>query len=400
MLKKSDKKFIIEILLIILAGIVLVVKIDAINGFISSFIKLLSPLFVGIILSLFLNRPIEFFKRQFRRISYFNNDKAKIPAIIVTYLIFLGVLVGLFLIMIPQLIDSFGEFISNFDTYSRTFSNLIKRISDWVTQYNIDPQMISDIGSRGLNLFGSVLERLPGILSGIVSGLFSIVASFLLGLIISVYIMFDKKRVKRQFMRLISALLPTKTHAQFGHVISVVQRNFSTYLYTQITEGLILGFLFFIFTTIFGFQYTLIISVMNGLSVLIPIVGAWLGAIGGSIIVIFAQPDRMATYVILVVVLQIIESNIIYPHRMNDSVGLPQIWVLVSVALGGGLFGVLGAVFAVPVVSCIYKLVSEAINRKEQQRRLDANEKLQEKSRRKQQENSQKEHQTKTDADS
>lgn len=381
MLKKSDKKFIIEILLLILAGIIIVVKIDFISNFVTSFLRLLSPLFVGIILALFLNRPVEFFKRQFRRISYFNNEKAKIPAVFLTYILFLGILIGLFLIMIPQLIDSFGEFISNFDVYSRTFNNLINQISNWFQQYNINPETISGIGSRGLELIGSILEKLPAFLSSFVSGIVYIFAAFFLGLIISIYILFDKKRIKRQFMRLASAIIPVRKHAQFGHVTNVIQRTFSTYLYTQITEGLILGLLFFIATTILGFQYSLIISVMNGLSVLIPVLGAWIGALGGGIIVIFAQPDKIITYFIIVIILQVFENNFIYPRRVNDSVGLPQIWVLVSVALGGGLFGIMGAFLAVPVVSIIYQLTAETVNRTEQQRRLLENEKLQEKGR-------------------
>lgn len=375
MLKKSDKIFIIRVLILIILGIIIVVKIDELSSFISSFLTLLAPLFVGILLALFLNRPVDFFQKQFRKIHYFNNQRAKIPAVLISYLLTIGILISLFLIMIPQLIDSFGEFILNFDSYSKTFDTTVNNVSKWMEQYNIDPKLISDLSERGLEFISMVLKALPGFLSKFLSGLVSTVAAFFLGMIISIYIMFDKKRIKRQFLRTIAAFTPVKSHMQFLHVANVIQQNFSTYIYTQITEGLILGVLFFIGTSIFGFPYPLIISVINGLSVLIPIVGAWIGAIGGGIIVLFAKPDMIVEYLIFVIIMQMIENNLIYPRRMNNSVGLPQIWVLVAITLGGGLFGIIGALLAVPVASIIFQLLSEKVSSKEQIRRLESNRK-------------------------
>ena len=119
-------------------------------------------------------------------------------------------------------------------------------------------------------------------------------------------------------------------------------------------------------------------SVFNGLSVLIPIVGAWLGGIGGGVIVLFTKPQSLIIYLVLVVVVQVLENNLIYPHRVKDAVGLPAMWVLVSVAMGGGLFGFLGALLAVPTGSIIYQLISEGVDRKTYKKRLLDNEKLQE----------------------
>lgn len=379
MLEKTDKKFIVQLLLIILAGIMLVVKIDLIGNFISNFLRLLTPLFVGIILALFLNRPIEYLKIQFRKIPFFNNQRAKIPAIIISFVLFLGVLVGLFLIIVPQLIDSFGEFMVNFDRYSQSFTNIVNQASEWVKQYNIDPNIISNLGDKGLQLIGSIIESLPGMLSSFLSGLVSTIVAFFLGLIISIYILTDKKRLKRQFRRITGAIAPVDKLPRFNHVFMVVQKTFSTYIYTQLTESLILGVLFFIATSIIGFPYPLIVSVLNGLSVLIPIVGAWLGGIAGGIIILFAKPDMIIGYGIFVVLMQLFENNFIYPKRVNHSVGLPQIWVLVAITVGAGLFGIVGAFLAVPIASVLYQILTEKIERKEQKRRLTANEILQEK---------------------
>ncbi len=373
MLKKSDKKFIIRLLLFIILGIIVVVKIDYFGTFLSNLLRFLAPLFIGIALALFVNRPIEFLKKQFRKISYFNNEKAKIPATIISYLIMIGIIISLFVIMIPQLIDSFSEFISKFDIYSRTFNNTANQITDWLTQYNIDAQIISNISDKSLEFVGSVIQTLPAILSKAVSSFLSATAAFLLGIIISIYIMFDKKRIKRQFIRTAAALIRPQNHSRFRHIANVVQSTFSTYIYTQITESIILGIMFFAGTTIFKFPYALIISVLNGLSVLIPILGAWLGAVFGGLIVLFTKTEMIVGYIILVFVLQTIESNIIYPRRVNDSVGLPQVWVLVAITLGGGLFGIVGALLAVPVASICYALLSESVAKKEMERRLERN---------------------------
>ena len=380
MLKKSDEKFIFKVIIFIFIAIIIAVKIDTIVAFISDFLKLLAPLFLGIVIALLLNRPTEYLKVQFRKIPKLNNEKAKIPSVIISYMLFLGVIVGLFLIIIPQLTDSFTEFVSNFEKYSETFNYTISRFSHWVEQYNIDPNIISKLGDDSLEFIENIVRALPNILSRFVSGTVSVVATFFMGLIISIYLLADKKRLKRQFFRVMSAITPESKHARFSHLITVVQLTFSNYLYIQLTEGLILGLLFFIATSLLGFPFALIISVLNGLSVLIPIVGAWLGAIGGGIVVVFSKPESLLLYVILVIVMQIIENNLIYPRRVNEAVGLPAMWVLVAVTVGGGLLGILGALLAVPVASVIYQVIAEVVERKEQKRRISASEKLQESS--------------------
>ena len=377
MLKKDDKKFILMVIGIVIAALAIVSKIDSISAFIGKFIGLLSPLLVGFLIALLLNRPIEFFKKQFRKIPYFNNQKAKVPAILLSYLLFIGVLVGLVLIMIPQLVDSFGEFISNFDRYSATFTKTVNSFSDWLQQYNIDPEFISNIAKKTQDSFGNLIAQLPGAISKLLSGFVSTVATFFLGLIISIYIVADKKNLKRQLSRFSNAMIPSRIQPHLQHVSFVSHKILSSYVYTQITESIILGIMCFVGLIIFGFPYPLIISVMNGLSVLIPIVGAWVGALFGAVIIIFVKPQMLLGYFIFILVVQQIENNLIYPRRVADSMELPQIWVLVAITVAGGLFGIMGALLAVPVASIIYQLLEDWIELKEQKIRLQINEKRQ-----------------------
>ncbi|HHT25237.1 MAG TPA: AI-2E family transporter [Clostridiaceae bacterium] len=377
MLKKDDKKFILMIVVIVIAASAVVSKIDFITAFVGKVISLLAPLLVGFLIALLLNRPIEFFKKQFRKIPYFNNQRAKVPAIILSYLIFIGILVGLVLIMIPQLADSFGEFISNFDRYSVTFTRTVNSFSDWLEQYNIDPGLISNIGDKAKDTIGILVAQLPGVISKLFSGIVSTVASFFLGLIISIYIVADKNNLKRQLNRFCNAVIPHRVQPHLQHVSYVTHEILSSYVYTQITESFILGVMCLVGLVVFGFPYPLIISVMNGLSVLIPIVGAWVGGIFGAIIIIFVKPQMLFGYFILIMVIQQIENNLIYPRRVADSMELPQIWVLVAITVAGGLFGIMGALLAVPVASIIYQLIEDWIELKEQKIRLHINEKRQ-----------------------
>ncbi|HHU53310.1 MAG TPA: AI-2E family transporter [Clostridiaceae bacterium] len=377
MLKKDDKKFILMVLGIIIVALIIVAKIDSVTAFISKFFGLLSPLLLGFLIALLLNRPIEIFKKQFRKFPYFNNQKAKVPAIILAYLLFTGILVGLVLIMIPQLVDSFGEFISNFDRYSATFSKTINTISDWLEQYNIDPELISNIGDKAQDAIGNLVAQLPAVISKLFSGVVSTVASFFLGLIISIYIVSDKKNLKRQLSRFSNAITPHKIQPHLQHVSYVTHKILSGYVYTQITESFILGVMCFIGLVIFGFPYPLIISVVNGLSVLIPVVGAWIGGIFGAIIIVFVKPQMLLGYFIFIMVVQQIENNLIYPRRVADSLELPQLWVLIAITVAGGLFGIMGALLAVPIASIIYQLIEDWIELKEQKTRLHINEKSQ-----------------------
>ncbi|NLJ71256.1 MAG: AI-2E family transporter [Clostridiaceae bacterium] len=377
MLKKDDKKFILMVIGIVIVALAIVSKIDPIAAFIGELIHLLIPLLVGFLIALLLNRPIEFFKKQFRKISYFNNQRAKVPAIILSYLIFIGILVGLVLIMIPQLVDSFGEFISNFDRYSATFTKTVNSFSDWLEQYNIDPELISNIGDKAQDSIESLVAQLPSVISKLISGFVSTIASFFLGLIISIYIVADKKNLKRQFSRFSNAVIPHRVQPHLQHVSYVTHGILSSYVYTQITESFILGIMCFVGLLIFGFPYPLIISVMNGLSVLIPVIGAWVGGIFGGVIILFVEPQMLFGYFIFIMVVQQIENNLIYPRRVADSMELPQIWVLVAITVAGGLFGIMGALLAVPIASIIYQLIEDWIELKEQRIRLQINEKRQ-----------------------
>lgn len=169
-------------------------------------------------------------------------------------------------------------------------------------------------------------------------------------------------------------MIPSRIQPHLQHVSFVSHKILSSYVYTQITESIILGIMCFVGLIIFGFPYPLIISVMNGLSVLIPIVGAWVGALFGAVIIIFVKPQMLLGYFIFILVVQQIENNLIYPRRVADSMELPQIWVLVAITVAGGLFGIMGALLAVPVASIIYQLLEDWIELKEQKIRLQINE--------------------------
>ena len=147
-------------------------------------------------------------------------------------------------------------------------------------------------------------------------------------------------------------------------IISLVNRSFTNYVTGQVTEAIILGLPCFIGMLIFGFPYAPVISVVISFTALIPIFGAWMGAVIGAFLIVFVEPVKALWFLIFLIILQQVEGNVIYPKVVGKSVGLPGIWVLAAVTLGGGAFGILGMLLGVPIFAVIYTLGNEYISRR------------------------------------
>ena len=158
------------------------------------------------------------------------------------------------------------------------------------------------------------------------------------------------------------ALFKEKTAENISSTLSLISQTFSNYIAGQIIEAFVLGTLSFIGMTIFGFEYPLLISVFLGVTSLIPVIGPYIGTIPSAFILLLISPLKAFWFIIFVIGLQQIESNIFYPRVVGTKVGLPAIWVLVAVLVGGGLFGIIGILIAVPTMSVIYDLSRKRIS--------------------------------------
>lgn len=212
----------------------------------------------------------------------------------------------------------------------------------------------------------TMLDSTISVATGIVSG----VGTFIIAFVFACYILLQQGFLKRQMHKLCFAYLK-ETHAQcFLEVCNLTYRTFSSFLTGQCMEAVILGMMFFIAMTLLRLPFTLLVSVLIAFTALIPIFGAFIGCGVGAFLILTADPGKALLFVILFLLLQQIEGNLIYPKVVGSSVGLPAIWVLVAVSLGGSLLGVVGMLIFIPLVSVCYTLIRENVNHRLKEKKI------------------------------
>ena len=182
------------------------------------------------------------------------------------------------------------------------------------------------------------------------------VSTFVIGLIFSFYVLLQKERLARQGRQVLYALFPESWADKALEVLRLSNRTFSSFLSGQCVEAVILGALFVAAMTIFRMPYALLVGVLIALTALIPVVGAFIGCVVGALLIAVTNPWQAVGFIVLFLILQQIEGNLIYPHVVGNSVGLPSIWVLAAVTLGGKLMGIAGMLFFIPLCSVLYAL--------------------------------------------
>ena len=237
----------------------------------------------------------------------------------------------------------------------------LPQIQDIVSALDIDWASLSQKAVQQLQTWGgSLLSSGGGLMLGMVSG----VSTFVIALVFSFYILLQKEQLARQCRKALYALLPLRRADQALEVARLAGRTFSSFLSGQCTEAVILGGLFVVSMTVLRLPYAVLVGVLVALTALIPIVGAFIGCGVGALLIAVTDPWKAVVFVILFLALQQIEGNLIYPHVVGSSVGLPSIWVLAAVTLGGKLMGTAGMVFFIPLCSVLYALFRRFVARR------------------------------------
>lgn len=367
-----SKKNIKIILGIITFGIVLFSisqNLIAVAGFLSGVLKILAPVIVGFCLAFILNILMNFFeKKVFKAMG---KSKKRVVrgvfrpiSLVSTIITALGFIVLLMFIIIPQLEDSITLLVEKVPVYYADFvswiDGLVERFGLEVsTEMLHNPQIkIEDIVTMAEKLFtfestGDILNTTMGVTSSVVSG----VVNLALGFVIAIYILAEKEKIGKFTNRILLAVLPQKPYKHLCDVCSVASNSFSSFITGQFTDALILAVLTFIGMLIFGFPSATVVSVIIGISALIPVIGPIIGEVIGCLIIFMESPLKALLFLIFVLILQAIDNNFIYPKIVGKSVGLPGMLVLISVILGGNFGGILGVLLGVPTASAIYALV-------------------------------------------
>lgn len=289
----------------------------------------------------------------------FHNKKIiRTVSIVLSIFTFVLVIVLLLGLIIPQLVKIMfsimytnpGDIKKIIESISK--NNIVDKIADIM---NIDINNI-DISGYVTKLIHSVMSSVGNILMGVISGIsgiFNTVISVFMAVVFAIYILVDKERIALQGDKLLRAFLPSKRDTVID-VLSIFNKSFRNYFISQIKEAIILGVLLYIVMIIARLPYASSISILVGVTALIPVIGAYAGLFIGALMIITKSFSSMVIFIIVHTLVQQFENNIIYPRVVGSSVGLPGMWVIVAVALGGSLFGIFGVFVAVPVAASLY----------------------------------------------
>lgn len=332
---------------------------------------ILSPFLVGGVMAFVLNIPMRAYEEKvFRRWRGKSAGKLKRPLCmglsIVSVAVVIAVVVGT---VVPQVVSTASEIgrkipgftnrvIENLDKLTKDYPELMDQIDELgLTEIKWDSVLDSIIDFLK-NGAGDVLNSTVSVASGIISGVVNAVISF----IFAIYVLAQKERLEDQGRRILSAYLPRNAGAKISEVCSLLYKNFSSFITGQCLEAVILGTMFVVSMSLFRMPYALMIGVLIAFTALIPVVGGFIGCWVGVFLILIENPLQALWFIILFLVLQQIEGNLIYPRVVGNSVGLPAIWVLMAVSVGGSLFGIAGMLCFIPLTSTVYALLRESVN--------------------------------------
>lgn len=331
----------------------------------------LNPLIVGVILALFLNVPLGFIEKHlFRKHPTPRKLKLRRPfAILLSFVLVIGVFVGVAFLVVPELIDAVTIVISSVMNGLDQLVTLESTLD--YSQIPFGQQLArSDIDFLQLqNRLNEWLKQLGEIIADSAANTLGSMASatmdFVIGLVFSIYVLANKEKLKRQVSRLARVWLPKRFAEISIHVASVCGKNFKLFVAGQTTEAIILGSLCTIGMLILRIPYAPMIGALVGVTALIPYVGALIATLVGAFMILTVNPFKSLVFVIFLLTLQQIEGNAIYPKVVGAKINLPAMWVLAAITIGGNLAGPIGMLLGVPAASSLYSLLREATEIKE-----------------------------------
>lgn len=326
----------------------------------------LSPFLLGGVMAFILNVPM---RRIESLLPLKEGGKAKRPvSLVLTFLLVTGLLLLVVFVVMPQLFET----VLSLQSSIPAFLSEVKAQAENLFAQN--PEIVDYINSIAID-WKSFLEKFIGFLSSgagtVLSSTFSAavsivsgVTTFGIGLVFAIYILLQKETLARQFKSLMAAFLPARVVNRSLEILTLASDTFSHFLTGQCLEAVILGSMFFVTLAVFRLPYALLIGVLIAFTALIPIFGAFIGCAIGAFLMLMVRPLDAAVFIIIFFVLQQIEGNLIYPHVVGSSVGLPSIWVLVAVTIGGSAMGIVGMLVFIPLCSVIYALLRETVHRR------------------------------------
>ena len=337
-------------------------NLDRVGGFLATASGLLMPFLLGAAMAFILNVPMRAIETHLPK----KLERAhRGISLVLTLAAVIGVFMVVALLVIPQLQSTVQTIAVRMPAFWSQMQQWINELmvrypdlAEWLNETGtldlrgVTRQIMDWLKNGGLALVGNTVTAATGIISGFVS--------FFIGLIFAVYLLFQKETLSRQGRMLLFAWMRPEHAEKVLEVVRLANKTFSNFLSGQCLEACILGALFAVGMLLFRMPYVLLVSVLVAVTALIPVFGAFIGCFVGAFLILIQNPMQAVVFVILFLVIQQIEGNLIYPRVVGGSVGLPSVWVLTAVTLGGSTFGVVGMLVMIPLCSVLYSLLRTA----------------------------------------
>ena len=368
-----DKKLFKSILLIITYAVVLVVvlaRLDAVGGAVLWALGLVKPLLIGFAIAFVLNRPCHFFNQLYLRgLGEKNKTLCRGLAVVSSYVALLVVVSALFAFVLPKFVESIQTFVGNLSGYL-TIQTGYNQIIDSLHLEDAEAIDLTGLDEKLSQAFDYVLSFLSDLgpqLLQFTSGLVSAVVTGFLAVVFSIYMLSGQEKLMRNCRRVFRAYVPARIAGPVGDVVRLTGDTFTRFVTGQLIEACILGGLCACGMLFIQADYAPLIGVIVGTSALVPVAGAYVGAVISALLLLVVSPLKALIFLIFLLILQQFEGNVIYPKVVGTTIGLPGLWVLAAVTVGGSVGSLLGVLLSVPIASILYTLL-----RRDVRRRLDA----------------------------
>lgn len=359
----------------IMIFLVLIIKPTLIPNILSKLITAFKPFIIGGVIAFLINIPMKIIEEKLikplgKKYKYLEK-MSRIIALVST-LIIVTIIIGAFInYIVPHLVDSLI-------TLTNSIPEYIKQLQSYITnnlsQLDLNKYLNIDIPSltqKALLYISNITNMLVSNLFNFTLGITNFFVNLFLALIICVYILLSKEKLSLQFKKVIYAFISEKKCEKIIYVIKLTNYKFSRFILGQSTDGLILGTVFFIALSSFKIPYALLISILIPILNFVPIFGTYLGIAISAFIILMVKPTAVILFLIIIITIQQIDGKFIYPVVVGNSLGLSSLWILLAIVVGGNLFGILGIILGMPLLSVVYELFSQSVNKRLKDKDID-----------------------------
>ena len=401
-LDKENTKQILKIVIIAIIVLVALLNIEPVWNAVKVVLSILSPFIWGLAIAFILNIFMTFYENKLFKLgknSKRKNDRIKNEykspnnaknvkndsnprkkkknsferglSIFLSIITIIAIITVILILIIPQFVEVVQSFIGSIPNYLEVLKEFaintteqFPEINDFIQSINIDTEALRN---GIVNLSKDVLDVTINQISSLLSNL----VNFFIAIVFAVYILANKEELKVQAKRFVYARANKEKADYIVKVCRLARDSFRSFLTGQAKEAVILGSLCAIGMLILNIPYAGPIGALTALTAFIPIVGAFIGGFVGAVLIVAVDPFKALVFIIFIIVLQQIEGNLIYPHVVGKNIGLPSMWVLVAITIGGSLFGIMGMIIGLPILSIIYAIVTESTNKKLKEKNID-----------------------------